>query len=698
VSVLVGTLAVNVETNQASFTLDAAKSQLDGFGKSAQGAGRMASGGMREAREAVEAAGEAFGVRLPSAISRTVAGMESLGPILASALPFAAIAVGAVMLTEHITKMREEAEKNAAAWDKLGSEGQKSLRHIDDSILEAKIKADELSGKSLAALRLQLQLIDDQTLDALGSQFDGISTKLDSLLEKEKNGWIMSVLWGANGYNEVQDSFTKFKQAYDDALSSGKGSQARELLVDEIIKSQEAIKASSQYDDSSNKSRVEAYQRYLSVLQEINREDEKQVTLGQLKKQNVVTEHEQTLVIHVKPPDWKAYQDSVNKRKEAEERLAEDQLKANEAFTKALQEENKKREKSAQELAEYEAEQTALGKKQKASEGIDSLDNQYKLGLISVQQYVNGKKALLEQEKQAELDYLGIRQAVAQQNLDEANRSDDETAKLTALKQLADATKALSQAQTEYNNKLADMGAQIARDTTAMGAFDAALRQNQTMGAQFGQDWARALEGTNQALAKSIVEGKNFGRAMRQVGAEVLESMIKQMLMSEELAIKKMLMDKLTTVSHLASNAETAASDQATGAMSQLAAAKAAAAKAWQAMSGIPVVGPVLGAVAAAATFAGAMAFAEGGIVPGYGNGDTVPAMLSPGEMVLPKPISQSLQNASSGSSSGNVHWHMPSFQPKVSALDAEGVDKVLTKHATSFERKYKAEMRRRGR
>jgi hypothetical protein len=64
----------------------------------------------------------------------------------------------------------------------------------------------------------------------------------------------------------------------------------------------------------------------------------------------------------------------------------------------------------------------------------------------------------------------------------------------------------------------------------------------------------------------------------------------------------------------------------------QLAAAKAGAAKAYQAMSGIPVVGPVLGAIAGAAAFTAMMAFEGGGMVPGYG---PQPAIVHGGEMIL---------------------------------------------------------------
>lgn len=82
--------------------------------------------------------------------------------------------------------------------------------------------------------------------------------------------------------------------------------------------------------------------------------------------------------------------------------------------------------------------------------------------------------------------------------------------------------------------------------------------------------------------------------------------------------------------------------------------------EAYKSLAGIPVVGPALGAVAAAAAIAigtqrlneirsQRFAFAEGGIVPGVGNKDTVPALLTPGEVVVPKSNFEDLQKSLQG-------------------------------------------------
>ena len=95
---------------------------------------------------------------------------------------------------------------------------------------------------------------------------------------------------------------------------------------------------------------------------------------------------------------------------------------------------------------------------------------------------------------------------------------------------------------------------------------------------------------------------------------------------------------------------------------------------------------PILGAVEAAAAFTAVMAFNSGGVVPGVGSTDTVPAMLTPGEAVIPKEVVQAATGQLSGGG-GDTHYHMTAhFAPTVHAIDGDGVDKMLSKHAAKFE------------
>ena len=79
------------------------------------------------------------------------------------------------------------------------------------------------------------------------------------------------------------------------------------------------------------------------------------------------------------------------------------------------------------------------------------------------------------------------------------------------------------------------------------------------------------------------------------------------------------------------------------------------------------------------------MAFAEGGIVPGVGRGDTVPAILTPGEHVADKELTDGLRgmvrNGGADSGRGPVHLHYhPTYH--VQTIDGDGIRATLTEHA----------------
>jgi hypothetical protein len=103
--------------------------------------------------------------------------------------------------------------------------------------------------------------------------------------------------------------------------------------------------------------------------------------------------------------------------------------------------------------------------------------------------------------------------------------------------------------------------------------------------------------------------------------------------------------------------------------------------------------GPILGAAA----FAGVMAFAGGGIVPGVGRGDVVPAMLTPGEGVVPGGVMDQLsQMARSGNMASGNHYHVRAhFAPQIHAIDAAGVDKMLDKHSAKFQKHFENTLRK---
>jgi hypothetical protein len=123
----------------------------------------------------------------------------------------------------------------------------------------------------------------------------------------------------------------------------------------------------------------------------------------------------------------------------------------------------------------------------------------------------------------------------------------------------------------------------------------------------------------NDAVAKWVVTGKGFAQSMAQMVAGITENFTKNVLKMAEQYLLGLALQKSGQKSQI------------------LADAKTAAANAYQAVVGIPYVGPVLAPAAAATAFAGVMAFdtfGEGGVVRG-GGGMAVPVLAHAGERVL---------------------------------------------------------------
>ena len=89
------------------------------------------------------------------------------------------------------------------------------------------------------------------------------------------------------------------------------------------------------------------------------------------------------------------------------------------------------------------------------------------------------------------------------------------------------------------------------------------------------------------------------------------------------------------------------------------------------------------------------MAFEGGGVVPGVGRGDVVPAMLEPGEGVLPKQLMDRL--STSGGSGGPVNHYAVHVAPTyhVNTIDGDGMQEALDKHTDVLQSHFENTLRR---
>ena len=104
--------------------------------------------------------------------------------------------------------------------------------------------------------------------------------------------------------------------------------------------------------------------------------------------------------------------------------------------------------------------------------------------------------------------------------------------------------------------------------------------------------------------------------------------------------------------------------------------------------------GVVLGPAFAALAFSSVMAFQQGGVVPGIGTGDIVPAMLEPGEGVIKNSAMEKINRGEMGNTTNHTHVHTH-VNYTVSALDSDGMDKVLAKHSDAISKHVGNELRK---
>lgn len=238
-------------------------------------------------------------------------------------------------------------------------------------------------------------------------------------------------------------------------------------------------------------------------------------------------------------------------------------------------------------------------------------------------------------------------------------------------------TQKLASSWTSYFGKMKS-------ETSDLGATVRSTIQN---------DMTKAISSFSNAIAKSIVEGKNFGKAMKEVARGIAEDMISSTVKF--------------AVQWLASQAEMAIFGKVTAttnAAAQIAANKAIA------MSSAGVAGanatasfamapwPIdMGAGAfGAETFAAALsfsAFEKGGLV-----GHTGMAQLHKNEMVLPQPIAEKVQKMAdpdSGSRNGGRPLTVTQHNT-VHTMDSKSVGEVLSQHSGQLAQIMVKELRRR--
>jgi hypothetical protein len=716
----VWTLSVDLQTKTAVFQsglADAAKAARGSFNDIKTSANEMGAGvrySMRESRESIMAVSEMFGIHLPASITRTVAGLETLGPALAAALPFAAIAVGAALFIEHLRKAREEADKLKDSQLNFGTVIDNVYTGLDNKLLEAGIRADELNNDHLSALNKQLTLIDHQSLTELVHAFDEMGKAADLTFAQLKTSWYQ---FGA-GSEGAKHALTDFKAQYDSLLAQGKDKEASDLLAgtrqsaEKVLELQKQAIA-NQFQTGKSGQHTD-YSKFEAASNELKKQGigftDKEVTA----QQTLVDALRAQVEVEGKVQALKQAQ-SQNARTETDNKIGADDDKLYRAQADA-----QKKAINEQDKADDEAYRVAVERIQQAEQEKLAATRQ------GSQARLNAIDAAIQEENAHGLQETGMYKSLLQARIEVARQMADEQSKLQA-----------------------DAGKEAAEHTLRMGALQVAAEREHSqlrlgVELQTGRERLQnelslaneeyqlqrtALEKQIQALDQHAADYLNKKKALenkeeelerqhqnklqqiqdqgaqQQYGkltagqtrlAEIYTHGFTRVLMAQETFAKMMQQTGQQIVSGMLQNALMSAATMDIGKEKE---AAAAARKFFVAGTHFPfpinlVMAPALGAMA----FASVMAFEQGGLVPGVGVGDTVPAMLTPGEHVMSKQLTEHLTNMAkfgkSDGDGGHVHYHSHNSYT-VHAIDGASVKGMLEKHKEEFSKHFHSQVRR---
>ncbi|MBB5059097.1 hypothetical protein HDF16_003820 [Granulicella aggregans] len=795
-------LSVDLQTKTATFQsgmADAAKSARGAFTEIKSGSAEMSSavgGHAFASRHAVMALSESFGETMPRAITALLVHIGPLGAALEAAFPFAAIALGAVLVIEHLAKLHAEGVKLTEDQVRFGTAVQTAFNSLDQKLTSAQIKSDELRNDHLGALHLQLKLIDEQSMDELVHSFAEVAKGADVVFAELKTGWYQMGIGSAGAKHALDEFQTK----YESLLKQGKDKEASNLLkgtqesAEKVLSAQKQIKEANANTDKmglavGNQAKDQAAANQLKaagvgytekelkaqqlLVDALNAQvsiEGKVAALKNVDKGNASTTTGKELAALKAEGDREAAEHSrkmaeitlqmereqsaasmalreasIAERLAADTKLADEeyriQLSGNQALVAALdkggkdynnqlkglqdkaeemtlqhtatvsnltskateaqnrqdlqdlvQSEREKIEATDQGSSERMAAINAAIKEEQAKNlqntqafrellkervqtqraadseasklaaeaGKESAENQQKMGEL----------AISAERTQAALRDSSRRVSIQQQLAEEIHFADEEYAlKMRAAQQEA---AVLDKTAKDYENKLKaiqDKELQLTREhenQVTLIKTQAETDRNKRIMAAESQFNDTIVAGLTQVL----MGHKSFASMMSSIGNEVVSGMMQN-------AIKAMEANLLGKESDAAKAARTAYN------------------------IGLSYGGPagmILGPVFAGIAFSSVSGFQEGtDMVPGIGKGDKVPAMLEPGEGVVPGGVMDNLRKmASSGSMGGGNHYHAhmsPTYH--VQALDSGGIEKVLDKHAATLARHVGNEMRK---
>ena len=716
-------LSVDLQTKTATFQsgmAEAARSARSAFQEIQSGAGEMGEGVNRGSLDVRHALG---------LVDNTIRGAHSMAmadlirmfkdsAIVMGALPFAMTVAGFALVAEMVVKgvqalneYRQAQEKLKDEQAKFGTTIQDVFNGLNDKILEAEKTTDDLTGNHLGALHKELELIDHQSMDELRHAFEAVAKSADQLFGDLKAQWYQFGI-GSEG---AQHALDQFQTQYQSLLAQGKGTDAAGLLSGTLTQAKHILAMMQMVrSDSAALHTGQSLSPAAQIAGSQALNDLKAAGVGWTDKE---VQSQQALV------DALTAQETVQQKIAVLQKDQEGNARLQTAHAMA-----KDSQSDAQRLAEREREgreeyvreilETAKEAQGVYEKSIQSLIDSTKEGS---QERLEAIEQGMHEEEQAGLDDSDFYQRLVNERIQNNQRMADE-AKKAALETAEAQGRVREQMAQEEGRHQAQM-LQLQQSQGNPGDFRQLELEREQMDIEYQlkrEAIQKQLELYREAGAEQVKQAQQTEQQLELLDREHADrsaELQQQQTQAVRAYLGQLATSYATTFMSIAEGHQRLSqtmirlADQGIDAMikasiqlmmhnkaEQLSSAKTAAAGAYKAMAGIPIVGPEVGAIAAATVFAGAMAFEKGGIVPGVGVGDVVPAMLTPGEGVVPGGVMDGLRNVArnGGFDNGGPHYHVTTHvHMHASALDSDGMDKVLDKHADKFQQHFEKALRR---
>lgn len=574
---------------------------------------RGAAEGTREAREAAKLLGEEMGVRIPRALAGVLAKSETLGPLLASAFSVAAV-IGFAELAEKAGEKLSEWVSNEFIFTDADKDLAKTLDATNKSIEARNAKIQQLDHE------MQLMGKTESEKAALKLKWDTEGSAADAAKIKQQ---IDSVT------DEAKNKSLGWVKSIADAgtASLGLGTPFLNRMLNDI----DALhnKAAALQGDLQSQQKLAA------------KEGEKDsADFAAAKEKDAAKEYE--IALHYDSLIAKSHAELGNELEKGaadidklySERLKtglEAELKLSEATEKNVDAELKLNAAIAKSAAERQA---GIVEQDKAT-GNTKKEQEDTVTLI----------ALLEKQKNAELAIVDAKIAGAQAAMQVSFASGGLD---SAGFQEAEAQYREYQAQRVQIAAEADKQIQAANDKT----LKEESKELQEYLGKFNSEFA-------SAFAQVATGHETLAKAAQKMYAQMTTALLTNLVKAAAAELEGLALHKTIA------------------AQKQLSDAKGAASGAYNALAGIPYIGPIIAPIAAGAAFAAVMAFDTGGMVP-Y----TQMALVHSGEGVLSAPQVENIRSAADNmGGGGDTHIHNTTVQ----AMDAPSFQSFLKKNPSAL-------------